>query len=92
MSAADILRGLRNRGFQIDAAGQKLLVRPASHLTGDDRAVIKQHITSLIEALESEAEWFEERAGILEYDAGMTRADAEAMAAELLLRARGATA
>ena len=92
MTAVDILRGLRHRGFQIDAAGQKLLVRPASHLTSADRAVIKLHIASLIAALESEAEWFEERAGILEFEAGMTRAEAEALAAELLLRARGATA
>lgn len=31
-----------------------------------------------------EREWFEERAAILEYDAGMTREAAEAFAAEMM--------
>jgi hypothetical protein len=37
---------------------------------------------------EDDAEEFEERAGILEFDAGLTRAEAEQMAAEVIQRAR----
>jgi hypothetical protein len=33
--------------------------------------------------LASDHEWFEERAGIMEFDGGMTRAEAEAAAREL---------
>ncbi len=36
------------------------------------------------ERRESNREWFEERAAIMEFEAGMTRANAEAAALELL--------
>lgn len=96
MTAAELLADLRNRGFQIDAAGGKLLVHPGSRLTSTDRAAIQRCVVALLAELEDEHEWFVERAGILEYDAGMTRAEAEVLAVNLLrslqARSRGAPA
>jgi hypothetical protein len=93
MTAAELLENLRNRAFQIDTANNKLLVTPGSRLTDSDRAAIRIHVTEMVLLLEDEREWFEERSGILEYDGGLTRADAQVLADQLLnalrQRARG---
>ncbi len=92
MNAEALLIDLRARGFRLGIADQALVVAPASRLTNEDRAVIRTHKASLVLLLASDQEWFEERAGILEFDAGMTRTEAEAAARELLDRLRGTTA
>jgi hypothetical protein len=87
-AAVELLVSLKARGFRLDAAGRKLIVSPGQRLTDGDRAAIRQHVGELIAHLEDEHEWTEERAGILEFDAGMTRADAERLAHELFARLR----
>lgn len=88
MTAAELLRDLRGRGFQIDAAGGRLLVSPASLLTDHQRGQIKLHVCALLALAEADREWREERAGILQFDAGFDRAAAEAIALELLRAVR----
>lgn len=97
MSAAAVLARLRTEGFTVIAADGRLIVKPASRLTDDHRGLIRHHQQELLSYLsEAGREWFEERAAILEFDAGMSRAEAEAMAEELLRavrqRARGTAA
>lgn len=97
MNAVEVLANLRDRGFHIDAAGNKLLVTPASRLTDADRAAIRSSLRGLVELLEEDRlDWTEERAGILEFEAGMLRAEAEEMARQLFetlrQRTRGAPA
>ena len=92
MNAEALLVDLRRRGLRLDAAGDRLIVAPASSLTDTDRAGIRLHKTALVLLLASDQEWFKERAGILQHDAGMTRAEAEAEAGELLDRMRGTPA
>ncbi len=88
MTPADLLKRLRTRGFHIDAGGNKLLVSPGSRLTETDRRSISAALPELLTALADEAEWLEERAGILEFDAGLVRAEAERVANELLAAVR----
>ena len=46
---------------------------PGGVLTDELRQAIRHHKQALLDI----AEWYEERAGLLQYDAGMSRADAE---------------
>jgi hypothetical protein len=87
MNAADTLAHLRAAGlrFELDAAG-RLLAGPRATLTPELRELIETHRAALIEALHREqdaSEFYEERAAILERDAGLTRKDAESEAARL---------
>lgn len=56
MTAATLLDGLRDRGFQIETTGQKLLVTPASRLTSDDRAAIQLLLADLLGLLTVQAQ------------------------------------
>ena len=80
MTAADLLRHVRGAGFTLDVADGKLLVTPASLLTDDLRAALRTHKGGLLELLAAEHEAFEERAGIMEFDGGLPRAEAEVAA------------
>jgi hypothetical protein len=78
------------------AAAARLMANPANWLiAATPEAPPVSQLATLATLAEAEAaqaeddrEWFEERAGILEFDGGMTRAQAEAVAAELLARFR----
>jgi lambda repressor-like predicted transcriptional regulator len=87
MHPAAILARLRAAGLRLDLdpAG-RIRAGPRAALTPELRALIQTHRDALAEALDLEqdaAEFYEERAAILEHDAGLTREDAEAAAARL---------
>ena len=86
------LARLRQAGFVpgISPTGG-LLIEPASRLTAAQRAYIRAHKVLLVEALRAEhapvdfdQDAFEERAAILEYDAGFSRDEAERRALTLM--------
>ena len=84
MGAADLLRHVRAAGFTLDLADGKLLVAPASMLTDELRTALRSSKTEVLALLtaerEADAEAFEERAAIMEFDGGLHRAEAEAAA------------
>lgn len=90
MDAAKTLSHLRAAGLnlEVDATG-RLLVWPSDRITPELRATIQAHRDALIAELlnqeENALDAYEERAGILEFDAGMTRPEAEAEAARLVV-------
>ncbi len=49
---------------------------------------LKHRKTEVLDALRAEVEAFDERAGIAEYDGGLLRAEAEALALECILHHR----
>ncbi len=51
MAAADILTRLRQDGFAVVARDGRVVVRPASALTDDHRALLRQHRQDLLELL-----------------------------------------
>lgn len=89
MGAPDLLQGLRQAGFTLSVLPSgDLTVRPASKLTDDQRAAIKARKADIVASLQTPApafdrEAFEERAAIIEHDGGLTRDQAEALAAEI---------
>ena len=87
MGAPELLHDLRGAGLVLTLTPTGgLHVAPRTALTDDHRAEIRTERDALVLALEAEAqrEAFEERAAIMEFDAEMTRADAEAAALALL--------
>lgn len=90
MGTTNILAQLRAAGLnlEVDATG-RLLVWPPDRITPELRATIQAHRDALIAGLlnqeQNALEAYEERAGILEYDVGMTRPEAEAEAARLVV-------
>jgi len=88
MTVAALLQRFHERGFHIDVAGGRLLVSPASRLTIHDRSDIVESVSALIMLVEDEREWLDERAGIMEYEGGMTRSEAEAAARTLIANVR----
>jgi len=63
-------------------------VKPASRLTDEHRAAIKANKADILQALQSPAqpfnqEAYEERAAIIEHDGGLSRDQAEALAAQI---------
>jgi len=57
MSAADLLQQLRLEGFGLTVDGDRLIVTPATELTDERRALIRQHKTELLALL---SEWPDE--------------------------------
>lgn len=51
MTAAALLADLHSRGFKVETADNKLMVRPSSLLSEDDRQRIRQALPSLLAAL-----------------------------------------
>lgn len=84
MGAADLLQHARTAGFTLESAANKLLVSPASMLSDELRTSLLACKPELLALLDTEraadAEAFEERAAIMEFDGGLLRADAEAAA------------
>jgi len=87
MDPAALLFQLQDQGlcFGVTPEG-RLQVGPRALLTPERRDLIQTHRAGLIEALallEDAAEFYEERAGILEHEAGFTRKETEQEAARL---------
>ena len=96
MSATRILADLTAQGFTLAVTGERLTVAPASRLSSASRALIQAHKAELIAALSRPApavapplsasdqdaihEAIEERAAILEFEAGRSRTEAETQA------------
>ena len=85
MSPPDLLHHLRGAGLVLTLTHDGgLHVAPRAALTDDHRAAIRAERDSLVLALQAEhdadAEAFEERAAIMEFDGRLPRADAEAAA------------
>ena len=84
MGAADLLKHVRAAGFTLDRADGKLLVAPASMLTDELRIALRASKTEVLALLdaerEAEVEAFKERAAIMEFDGGLSRAEAEVAA------------
>ncbi len=84
MGAPDLIQGLRRAGFTLSVLPSgDLAVVPASKLTADQRAAIKASKPAIVQALHcppTDREAIEERAAIMEYDGGLSRIEAEALA------------
>ena len=82
MSARDLLHQLLNAGFALDVTDSKLLVNPASRLTGEVRAAIracKPELLALVAAeSDDENEDSEARAAIMKVDGGIPHAEVKA--------------
>lgn len=76
MSAAEIVTDLARRGIRLEASGERLRYAPRSALTPDLLDRLKAHKAELLASIER----FEERAAIMEFDAGLDRHEAERLA------------
>lgn len=76
MSASILLTEIKAHGLDIQAIDGNLHVQPRDRVTETIRQAIRAQKTALVDFIEA----YEERAAIMEYSAGMTRADAEAAA------------
>ena len=79
MGPASILADLERTGLRLAAAGDRLVVAPASRITPDIRVAIRTHKEQLLAALAASAvrDQYEETAAIGEYDLRLERVDAE---------------
>lgn len=84
MGAVDLLQHVRLAGFTLNVADGRLLVTPASMLTDKLRTALracKPEVLALLAAeREADREAFDERAAIMEFEGGLSRADAETAA------------
>lgn len=87
MNPSDLLTQLQSLGLTVKTGqGGSLIVNPKALMTPELSALIRQHKAALVEALTPPPdpadvrEYYEERAAILEFDAGMARPQAEAEA------------
>jgi hypothetical protein len=95
MSAAVLLQHIQRQGVWLKLTAEgRLIGGPKAAMTPELFGLIKANKPALIEALRAPtaesapdpadvAEFYEERAGILEHDAGMTRKEAETEALRL---------
>jgi hypothetical protein len=92
LGAADaLIARVREAGVELLLEGKQLGYRPAPRLPDELLAELVEQRDAVVASLASDAEYeFEERAAILEFDAGMSRAEAERRAREMV-NARSAT-
>lgn len=77
MNSARLLLDLHQRGVEIRVDGDRVRWRaPSGALVPDDLDLVRAHRDEVLDLLDA----FEERAAILEFEHGMTRADAECAA------------
>lgn len=104
MGARELLADLKGEGLSVTAEGDRLVIRPASKLTDDMRAALREAKPALLELLAGEAETARRMLAEVEWqDADIERfksrfnrlvrwgwptADAEALAERLTLRDR----
>ena len=82
MTRCDMLKRLHAAGATLRVEGNRLCYRaPAGALTPDLHAALIEHKPDLLFE-------YNERAGILEYDAGIRRLEAEARAADMIFDAK----
>lgn len=83
MSIWPRVRRLEREGFRFLLDGDRLRVGPASRLTQGDRQELQAHREELVQAFREDAQFLaQERAGILEFEAGLPREEAERRVAE----------
>jgi hypothetical protein len=92
MDARELLHQLESLGITVAIDAARLLVRPAGALTEAHRLALratKPEILVLLADLgdSSRLEEFEERAAIMEFDGGLSRAEAERASVETIRRA-----
>ena len=82
MRAEDLLHDLRGKDIQLTVQGERLTYdAPAGVMTEALLALVRQHKAALLALLTQEdAEWHDERAAILEYEGGLSRAEADRQA------------
>ena len=90
MNASTVLEGLHRRGVKLRAAGDRLRWRaPAGVISHADVEALRVHKETILSLLRpapdlwTQADWqvfFDERAGIVEFDGGLSRPEAEARA------------
>lgn len=56
MTAPDLLANLRAGGFELTRDGDRIIISPASRLTGDLRAMIREHKLALLVLLAVESQ------------------------------------
>ncbi|MDM8008116.1 MAG: hypothetical protein QUV05_18405 [Phycisphaerae bacterium] len=97
-AAIELLADLGRRGIEMKADGEQLRYRPIRAMTPDLAEQVKAHKPALLAIVAGDVsqitpddlpaclrERFEERAGIMEFDANLTRDDAEDKAMRLTL-------
>ena len=76
-----LVRRLEQEGFRFALQDGRPRVAPASRMAMVDQEMLQSHRAELAEALLEDAQFLaQERAAILEFEAGFTRADAERLA------------
>ena len=90
MGAPDLIEHLANLGVKLELADGKVRAMPRAALTGEVQAFIRSSKAELVLLLATDIdvakrEAFEERAAILEYDAGLPREEAERQARRRLI-------
>lgn len=96
MNAADVLAELRREGIELACREGRLCARPSLRSRPALLTLVRDHAAELRRVLDAgephqddddaDREAWEERAAIMEYDGGMTRAEAERAATECLRR------
>src|SRR5687767_1561206 len=88
MGAPDILTSLKSMGLRLSPRGSSIWVEPKAAITDEARLIIREHKIELLglltpnpaDAHEALTKAVEERAAVMEYDGGLSRADAERQA------------
>ncbi len=101
-NVVELVRSLTAAGVELVAKGDSILYRPRSAVRPEVVEALKQHKVEVLRYLEKPAidspeqlpvEWYlewDERAAVMEYDGGLPRERAEALAlADVLRRMRG---
>ena len=91
MTSTNLLARLTARGIMLRAVDDRIQAKPMSSLLPDEREQLQQFKAELLTLLRVDGpatqqpdqldEFLEERAGIREFDGGLSRADAEYLAA-----------
>lgn len=76
MDVSTLIAEIKNHGLYIHSINGALHVQPRERITDHIRAQIRNLKPALVDFLEA----YEERAAIMEFDAGMSRAASEAQA------------
>mgnify|MGYP001819803548 CR=1 FL=1 len=85
MGAVDLLRDLMAEGVEFETDGERIRWNNGgAQLTPERLAVLKDGKAEVLQFLSAvpDTDAFEERAALAEFDGGMTRADAERLAAK----------
>ena len=98
MTAARVLEAAAHAGVSIEVAGEDLVLKALAPPDPDLLKLLSAHKTAIVSALRGNHGWLaenwqallDERAGMMEFDGGLSRAEAEAFAAEEVAQQRQA--